>query len=182
MTDIEKARQLFCGAGLAFPTFRMLEAAIAKSEDKARFDSGELRREWAKRYPRIFDEREVAIAEHQEGGHFYEWFGAVHIYEQTGWLSLVESYQFKCQAWKREILRKLGAHNLISFFDGLGRAGFGRMQAPDLLVYAPDYSEYYFCEVKGPTDNLRDRQKAYFAAMAAASGDKEVVVLPIRLA
>ena len=31
----------------------------------------------------------------------------------------------------------------------------GRAQAPDLLMYAEDLSDWFFCEAKGPRDRLR---------------------------
>lgn len=161
--------------------FRTLDPVTASAEDRARFHSGELLQEWAARYPQLFDEHEVRTATNQLGGHFYEWFAAVHLYETTGWLSLIESYQFKVQTWKRGVLRELGAAALLEFFDGQGALGFGRRQAPDLLVYAPDFSDYYFCEVKGPTDRLRPVQTEYFTAMAAAAGGKNVVLLPVHV-
>jgi hypothetical protein len=161
--------------------YRVLPAVTTSASEKARFHAGPLRIEWAARYPQIFDEQEVRIAANQAGGHFYEWFAAVHLYETTSWLSLVESYQFKIQKWKRNVLQKLGASELLEFFDNQGKAGFGRMQAPDLLVYAPDLSGFYFCEVKGPTDRLRPVQIEYFKALSAASGGKEIVILPVEL-
>ncbi|MGO9315801.1 MAG: VRR-NUC domain-containing protein [Syntrophobacteraceae bacterium] len=161
--------------------YRALHAVTASARDKARFHAGPLRVEWVAQYPQIFDEQEVRIAANQAGGHFFEWFGAVHLYETTGWLSLVESYQFKMQKWKRNVLQELGASELLRFFDSQGKAGFGRRQAPDLLVYAPDLSEFYFCEVKGPTDRLRPAQIEYFNAMSTAARGKEVVILPVEL-
>ncbi|MGA3116960.1 MAG: VRR-NUC domain-containing protein [Syntrophobacteraceae bacterium] len=161
--------------------YRVLPAVTALVREKARFHAGSLRIEWAAQYPQVFDEQEERIAANQAGGHFFEWFAAVHLYETTGWLSLVESYQFKIQKWKRNVLQKLGASELLEFFDSQGKAGFGRRQAPDLLVYAPDLSEFYFCEVKGPKDRLRPVQIEYFRAMAKAAGGKEVVILPVEL-
>lgn len=160
--------------------YRVLPAVTASVSEKARFHAGPLRIEWAAQYPRIFDEQEVRIAVNQPEGHFFEWFAAVHLYETTGWLSLVESYQFKIQKWKRNVLQKLGASELVKFFDSQGKAGFGRRQAPDLLVYAPDLSEFYFCEVKGPTDRLSPVQIEYFKAVSIAAG-KDVVILPVEL-
>jgi hypothetical protein len=163
------------------PDYRILPAVTASAIEKTRFHAGPLRIEWAVQYHQIFDEQEVRIAANQAGGHFFEWFAAVHLHETTGWLSLVESYQFKVQKWKRNVLRKLGAADLIEFFDNQEKAGFGRRQAPDLLVYAPDLSDFYFCEVKGPTDRLRPMQKEYFEAVSTAAGGKEIVILPVEL-
>ena len=160
--------------------FRILPEVIASVEARDRFKTGDLLREWAHQYPQLFDSHEVRTALNQLGGHFFEWFGAVHLYETTGWLSLIESYQFKVQKWKRGVLRRLGADELIIFFDTQHKR-FGRRQAPDLLVYAPDFSDYYFCEVKGPRDHLRDVQIEYFTAMSEAAGGKEVLILPVSL-
>jgi len=161
--------------------YRGLPVAIASGREKALFHAGTLRVEWAKKYPQIFDEQEVQIAANQPEGHFFEWFAAVHLYETTGWLSLVESYQFKVQKWKRNVLQQLGAFELLEFFDNKIRAGFGRRQAPELLVYAQDFSDFYFCEVKGPTDHLHPKQIEYFNAMSKAAGGKEVAVLHVEL-
>lgn len=43
-------------------------------------------------------------------------------------------------------------------------------QAPDLLMYAPDYSDWFFCEVKGPGDRWQPGQPEKFASIAEASG------------
>jgi hypothetical protein len=158
--------------------YRELPVAIASVRAKVVFHEGLLLEEWAKKYPQIFDEREVRIAKNQPGGHFFEWFAAVHLHETTGWLSLIESYQFKVQKWKRSVIQELGASGLIEFFDNQKKAGFGSRQAPDLLVYAPDFSDFYFCEVKGPTDKLHPKQIEYFNAMSEAAG-KEVVLLRV---
>ena len=55
------------------------------------------------------------------------------------------------------------------------RTEHGRAQGPDLLVYARDFSDWFFCEVKGPGDRLHPEQKRKFEALAAASGK------PVRL-
>ena len=45
-----------------------------------------------------------------------------------------------------------------------------KVQAPDLLVYAPDYSDWFFCEVKGGSDHLRQAQKDHFIVLSELSG------------
>ncbi|OZC02380.1 hypothetical protein BSZ36_04945 [Rubricoccus marinus] len=115
----------------------------------------------------------------QRTGHFYEWFSAVHFCETMGWNSLIESYQWKNQTWKRGVVSRLGGDDLLRFFD-TQRRRYGMLHAPDLLVFAPDFSDYFFCEVKGPRDRLRDVQVQYFAEVAKVSG-KEIVVLPVDL-
>ena len=46
----------------------------------------------------------------------------------------------------------------------------GRAQPPDLLMYAQDLSDWFFCEVKGPGDRLRAEQLSKFEALAETSG------------
>ena len=44
------------------------------------------------------------------------------------------------------------------------------MQPPDLLVYTPDYSRFWFAEVKGPGDKLGDAQKFSHEAIRVRLG------------
>ena len=101
--------------------------------------------------------------------YLYEWLAAVVMYETTGHFSLQQKYQFKHKK-KRETLNKLGASELIEFFEHQKEQGYGGLQAPDLLVYQPDHVDYYFCEVKGPTDRLRKEQERYFRALEEVTG------------
>ena len=43
-------------------------------------------------------------------------------------------------------------------------------QCPDLALYLPDFSDWFFCEVKGPTDRLSPAQKRYFSRLEDVSG------------
>lgn len=133
------------------------------------FREGTLRERWYAAYAPIglFDEDDIRLARNQPWSHFYEWLAAVSLYETTGWLSLIEKYQFAHER-KRHVLDRLGADGLLSFFAGQ-KDEFGNLQAPDLLVYAPDFSKYFFCEVKGPTDALRPEQVRYFQALRSAA-------------
>jgi len=38
------------------------------------------------------------------------------------------------------------------------------------LVYKPDFSDWFFCEVKGGKDRLREEQKNRFEILSALSG------------
>lgn len=158
--------------------FPSLPTFTVSHELRRRFVEGELVHEWAARYPHLFDRHERQTALNQLGGHFPEWAAAVHLYGTTGWLSLVESYYAKSQIWKPRVLEALGAHGLVAFFREQRELGWGRMHPPDLLVYAPDFSDYFYCEVKGPRDSLSERQDAYFSALSAASG-KPVYLLDV---
>jgi hypothetical protein len=128
--------------------------------------------DWSTRYPDLFDSLDIEIARHQAprekgGQHFFEWLAAILIYESTGHLSLVESYQAKRHKRKQELLRKIlpdPVHSLVTNGDGVSHA-----QAPDLLVYSPDCTSYFFCEAKGPRDRLRSVQSEYFETLALAA-------------
>ena len=139
-----------------------------RPSQRALFAAGPLRERWAERYPDLFDARDLEGARNQPGYHFYEWLAAVSLFESTGWLSLVEKYQFAHER-KRAVLDRLGAQRLVDFFAEQHEA-FGRLQAPDLLLYDPDGTDFVFCEVKGPRDRLRPEQARYFAALEAAAG------------
>ncbi len=133
-----------------------------------RFRLGELSREWQTKYPDIFDDDDLRLALSQPNNHFYEWAAAIHLCEKQGYLSLLEKYQFKNHKRKLSILKKLE-------FDDLQKAlEYQRlkksMQAPDLLVYKPDFSDWFFCEVKGGADRLREVQKSHFEILSALSG------------
>ncbi len=102
------------------------------------------------------------------GYHFYEWLAAVLIYHTHGYLSLVEQYQFKSHSRKQSILRQLTSSLTLEFIQY--HPEFGKVQCPDLLVYNPNFSEWFFCEVKGPSDSLTSKQIEFFRALANNSG------------
>lgn len=145
------------------------------TQQRERFKSGHLLREWAKQYPEIFEKRDVEIAQNQESYHFYEWLAAILLFHSTGYRSLVEKYEFEGHPEKREVLRKLVSPDLLKLITD-HEDSFGRVQCPDLLVYAPDLSDWFFCEVKGSTDSVSEEQEQFFKALAQASG-KPVYVL-----
>ncbi len=133
-----------------------------------RFRFGELPREWQGKYPDIFDDDDLRLALSQPNNHFYEWAGAIHFYEKQGYLSLLEKYQFKNHKRKLSILKRLEFDNLQKAleYQRLKKS----MQVPDLLVYKPDFSDWFFCEVKGGADRLRKVQESHFEILSALSG------------
>jgi hypothetical protein len=138
-----------------------------------RFKSGELWAEWGSAYPEIFDQQDLEIARNQAGPpnnyQFHEWLAAVLIFHAFGYLSLAEQYEFKVQRRKRTILRELLPEDTFLLVTDHAQR-FGRVQGPDLFAYSPDRSDWFFCEVKGPRDRLRDVQIAYFEELVAATG------------
>jgi hypothetical protein len=39
------------------------------------------------------------------------------------------------------------------------------VQCPDLFVYSQGYSDWFFCEVKGPRDKISETQKKFYEAL-----------------
>jgi hypothetical protein len=136
------------------------------------FIFGDLAHDWQQRYPKIFDKDDLRLAESQRRlhCHFFEWLAAILLFEKTGYWSLVEQYQFHNHKRKQTVLQKIDSCDL---FEAIALPG--KAQCPDLLVYAPDFSEWYFCEVKGPSDKIRKNQVLHFQKLAELTGK------PVRL-
>jgi hypothetical protein len=148
-----------------------------------RFTSGQLWQDWAKSFPDIFDEMDVQIARNQAPPpmryHFFEWLAAVVLYQTTGYLSLVEQYEFPSHQRKRTILQRVVPPDLLEFITDHS-IPYGHVQCPDLLVYSPDFSDWFFCEVKGPRDTLSQPQRQFFHALAERSG-KQIAILRFKV-
>jgi hypothetical protein len=129
-------------------------------EDKEAFFSGVLTRQWAKEYPFLFDINDEKIALNQPSYHFFEWSAAIRIYEEIGYFCLIEKYQFKNHKQKNLIFRDLVNPDLYDFI--VNRKNNIYPQAPDLFVYNNLVKDWFFCEVKGPKDEIRISQKEYF--------------------
>jgi hypothetical protein len=111
-----------------------------------RWLSGNLALEWSTRFSDLFDADDLRIAKSQPTIHFYEWLGAIALHRDTGYLSLVEKYEFAKHPRRRDIVSRLRPPP-----PGCApRPGPRSWQAPDLLMYAPDLSDWFFCEVKRP--------------------------------
>src|SRR3990170_4138957 len=142
--------------------------------DREAFVQGTLAPHWANRYPELFDAADLGMAVSQPHYHFYEWLIAVTVLQEDGYLALVEKYQFKKHARDHAIFKGMVPKELYHLV-GESRA-FGSRQPPDLFVYRPDRSDWFFCEVKGPEDEISDAQEPYFAAIEGKSPS------PIRIA
>jgi hypothetical protein len=95
----------------------------------------------------------------------------------TGYDALVAHYQFRKHARKWETAERLvGASAWRSMLE-LGTTN--RCQVPDLLMYADNHSDWFFCEVKGPNDRLRPRQREFFDSIARIT-HKPIYVLTLR--
>ena len=139
-----------------------------REEQRGRFKSGELIEEWYKTYPDIFDEEDLRIAEHQSRYHFFEWLAAIIIFQTYGFLSLVEQYEFKKHKRKQDILRGILDPDLFDLVTNRkGRSPL--VQCPDLFCYSRDWSDWFFCEVKGPNDSFKEAPTAFFNELSRRS-------------
>lgn len=135
---------------------------------RAAFAAGRLRQRWWREYPELFEPQDAVLAKNQRAYHFYEWLAAIILHQATGYHCLVGKYQFNNHPRKRAALAKLLNPAVRELLDG--RTTWGRTQGPDLLMYAPDHSDWFFCEAKGPRDTLSERQRGFFSALGDASG------------
>jgi hypothetical protein len=133
-------------------------------EQRERFRHGELREEWYRKYPELFDERDLEIAINQPRYHFFEWLAAIVVYESTGFPSLIEQYEFKAHPQKRSILRKILPDSVFQLVTNHSE-NFTYVQNPDLFVYSLDHAEWFFYEVKGPGDRISASQSRYFTEL-----------------
>ncbi len=144
---------------------------------RRKFHSGELAREWREKYSEIFDDDDLRLALSQPSNHFYEWAAAIHLYEDKGYYSLIEKYQYKNHKHKQSVMQKLDFDNLRKAMEYQRLKN--KEQSPDLLVYRPDFSDWFFCEVKGGTDKLRKEQESHFEILSALSG-KPIYLIKIK--
>jgi len=123
---------------------------------RERFRRGDLVREWRLRYPQLFDEDDerVLATDFARQYHFCEWLSAILLYESTGYPSLVEKYTTRCHPQK---LQKIEQHSLVRWLRS-NEAG-----QPDLFVFQPESKDWFFCEVKGPGDVIRENQLKWAA-------------------
>ena len=156
--------------------FQTYATFLTNNSHRDLFFNGHLIEEWSRLYPMLFDAQDLQIALNQRhlGYHYYEWFAAVLLYHTTGLLSLIEAYAYKSHARKRKVLESLVTGEALDFIASRGVSSV--TQCPDLLVYSADYSDWFFCEVKGPRDRLRESQVRFFEELTRVSG-KEIRVV-----
>jgi hypothetical protein len=142
-------------------------------EQRKRFRSGELVKEWFRIYKEIFDEDDFRITLKQNSYHFFEWLAAIVIYNTTGYLSLVEKYRCKNHPRKQKILHKLFSDEIVA------KICRGGVQNPDLLCYRQDFKDCFFCEVKGLRDRIRLVQKERFRELEQLTG-KEIYLIEFK--
>jgi hypothetical protein len=157
-------------------SFQTYATFITNDTHRDLFFKGHLIEEWARVYPMLFDDQDLQIALNQRhmGIHYHEWFASVLLYHTTGLLSLVEAYAYKSHPRKQKVLEALVAGEILDFIKSRGVSSV--TQCPDLLVYSADYSDWFFCEVKGPRDRLRESQVRFFEELSHISG-KEIRIV-----
>lgn len=138
-----------------------------REEERASFRDGTLRNEWFTTYKETcFDVQDLQIATNQPKNHFFEWAGAVHWSKTLGWSTLIEKYQYKFHATKLKIFERVVPQNVRDFVDREAPGLFGSTQCPDLLVYSPDFHDWFFCETKGAKEPFTEHQVAFFTHLA----------------
>ena len=159
--------------------FRDLGTIPFHESQKRAYREGILWKEWADRYPELFDDLDLSQAKSQAdlGYHFFEWLAAIVLYSTTGHLSLVAKYEFPKHERKHEVFRSLVSDPVYAAVRD--RTRFGGVQCPDLFLFDQDRTDWFFCEVKGPGDRLRPTQREYFEHLAELSG-RSVRVLRFR--
>jgi hypothetical protein len=156
--------------------FSIFAYFFTSNELHQRYRDGFLAPEWASAYPMIFDHDDLRIAETQskKGYHYFEWLSAILLFHTNGLLSLVECYTFRSHPRKRSLVERLCGDNTARFLFDKGVEA--RAQCPDLLVYHPDLSYWFFCEVKGPTDRIQDNQVTWFHVLEEVTGKKVYLI------
>jgi hypothetical protein len=134
----------------------IIEQLTFQEEEKEKFKLEGLGLEWAKRFPDLFDEDDIRLikSEAQHGYHYYEWRAAIHLREKLGYQSLVEKYQFANHERKQAVFNsnRFISEKILSKLRNI------KGMLPDLFVYSENNGDWFFCEVKGPTDKISDAQ------------------------
>lgn len=149
-------------------------------EQRQLWKDGFLWLHWYDKYPQLFDKRDLDQVKTQAvlNYHFVEWLSAIVLYNSTGYLSLVSKYEFSNHQRKHALLKELVSTELFEAI--IQNRKSGGPQCPDLLMYHPDKSNWFFCEVKGPGDRLGKPQRDYFERLSAIS-HKPIRVIKLRV-
>lgn len=132
-----------------------------------------LAREWFESYPELFEEQDLALTVTQPDKHFFEWLAAVCLFHRDGVHALVEKYGFANHPRKVRLVDELLGSRAEVVRGLYSQHG---VQPPDLLVFAPDMSRYWFAEAKGPDDRVRDSQETSHRILQDSLGvDIEVI-------
>jgi hypothetical protein len=147
------------------PNIQTFEVA---KERHTQWKSGQLVREWAAQFPQLFDELDLnhAVSVCGKGKLFGEWLAAILLHQTTGYCSLAIKYETPSHERKRRTLERLFDREVCHYLTRRPN----RALAPDLLMYNADFSDCFFCEVKGPSDQSRLEQMQRFTEVTAKTG------------
>lgn len=134
--------------------------------------------EWRKSYPNLFDEDDFRLAKSQPMYHFIEWFAAIHIFHRDGVHSLVTKCHCSNHKRKLGVLSKLPRRDIRDYLLELREEE--NVATPDLLLYRPDFSDFWFAEVKGPGDRLASKQKESHKQIKKHFNDVKVEIVKVR--
>ena len=145
-------------------------------DQKDKFKAGDLWKQWSATYPRLFLDHDLITLENQArtGHHFHEFLASVLLLENNNWLSLVVKYQWANHPQKHNVMDQINSHKLDRGLKFIRTEMKGRY-GPDLVVYNSDFSEWFFCEVKGPKDRWDEEQIQDYKTIAEKTGK------PVRL-
>ena len=145
------------------------------ASQRDRFREGALIQHWATRYQELFDTDDIRLlkTEHQRQYHFFEWLSAILLYEATGYKSLVIGYTAISHPEKRRQFSEIVGPEL---FEWVSENQSGQ---PDLFVFRPGSDDWFFCEVKGGHDRMRDNQKKWITAFSAIQTHRKVRVIQL---
>jgi len=140
-------------------------------------ESSGLIEQWVGGYGFLFDKDDIRLAtgpQRKLRKHFVEWYTAIKMFEKIGYYSLSEKYECPCHTVKQDILKKLVPDQRAFQFIVEDHPVHGKIQCPDLLLYKPDFSDWFFCEVKGPRDVLRLEQALFWQELIEVTGKRIV--------
>jgi len=160
--------------------FVELGSFIITKQQRELYKAGVIWNEWLRKYPELFDEKDQQFFRNQAvyGYGFVEALAIIFLYNSTGYIPMFGSYGLGTHPTKNALVRQLlseEAWNLVTYKGG------SQPMPPDIFAYAPDKSDYLFCEVKGPGDRLRETQIEYFQVLQQISG-KPVYTIKYRFA
>ena len=160
--------------------FIELGSFVITKQQREDYKAGELWRAWLEKYPGLFDEKDKQFFRNQSvfGYGFVEALAMIFLYNATGYHSIFGSYGLGTHSQKNTLVKEFVSEKAWEVILYKGKL---HPMPPDIFAYAPDRSDYFFCEVKGPGDYLRERQVRYFQLLQEVTG-KPVYMIKYRLA
>jgi hypothetical protein len=82
---------------------------------------------------------------------------------------LITKYAFPSHKRKWRIFNEIAPQPVLTLLSRDKDRGYGGTQGPDLFVYKPDATDWFFVEVKGLTDRMRPSQEKLFKKLGRES-------------